>query len=207
METMTPQPAVRRRHRRPVPIGEHAVADLRFIRETMERAAGVTAFPGWGQVAIGVTALAAAPLAMRTVNPTAWLGVWLVESVLAMAIGAAAMAFKARNSGPLFANGAMRRFALAFALPLVAGAVLTARLHQLGAHDLLPGVWLLTYGVGITAGGAFSVAAVRAMGGAFMLAGSLALFAPAGHRDLWMAGGFGVLHIGFGLWIARRHGG
>jgi hypothetical protein len=200
-------PALRRRHRRPVPLGEHAVADLRFIRETMERASSLTAFPGWGQVAIGITALAAAAAAARTANATAWLGVWLVESVLAVVIGAAALAFKARTAGPLFGNGAMRRFALAFALPILAGAVLTVRMHQAGWHDALPGVWMLLYGVGIAAGGAFSVAVVRVMGAAFMLAGAAALFAPAGHRDVWMAGGFGVMHIAFGIWIARRHGG
>ena len=204
---MSALPTLHRRHHGPVPIGQHAVEDLRFIRETMERAAAVTAFPGWGQVVIGVTALAAAVLATRMSNVTAWLGVWLAEWVLAAAIGAAAMAFKSRAAGPLFGNGALRRFALAFSLPLVAGAVLTLRLHQAGWHDALPGVWMLLYGVGIAAGGAFSVAAVRAMGGAFMLVGTAALFAPAGYRDLWMAGGFGLLHIGFGIWIARRHGG
>jgi hypothetical protein len=204
---MTPTPALRRRHRRPVPLGEHAVADLRFIRETMERAASVTAFPGWGQVVIGATACVAAIAAGRTANDTAWLGVWLAESVLAVAVGAAAMALKARASAPLFANGAMRRFALAFALPIFAGGLLTMRLHLSGEHDVLPGLWMLLYGVGIAAGGAFSVAAVQVMGGAFMLLGAVALFAPPGHRDLWMVAGFGVLHFGFGIWIARRHGG
>ena len=204
---MTPQPTLRRRHRDPLPIGEHVVADLRFIRETMERASGVTAFPGRGQVVIGATALAAAALATRAVNPTAWLGIWLAEAVLAMAIGAAALAFKARASGPLFGSGAMRRFALAFSLPIAAAAVLTVRLHLAGMHDVLPGTWMLLYGAGIAAGGAVSVAAVRAMGGTFMLLGAIAVFAPAGHRDAWMAAGFGVLHLGFGFWIARRHGG
>jgi hypothetical protein len=203
---MTALPALRRRPR-PVPIGSHAVEDLRFIRRTMERAAGVTAFPGWGQVVIGATALAAAPLAARAANDTAWLGIWLVEFVLAVALGSAAMAFKARAMGSLFANGGLRRFVWAFSLPIAAGGLLTLRLHLAAAHDALPGVWLLLYGTGIAAGGMFSVAAVRAMGGAFMLLGALALFAPAGGRDLWMAGGFGLLHVGFGVWIARRHGG
>ncbi len=204
---MTALPTLRRRHRRPLRLREHAVEDLRYIRQTMERASPLTAIPGWGQVAIGFTALAAAALAGRTANATAWLGVWLAEAVLAMAIGSVAMAFKWRAAGPLFQTGAWRRFALAFLLPIAAGGALTIRLHQAGRHDLLPGVWMLLYGAGVAAGGAFSVAAVRVMGYAFMGVGAVALFATVGSGDAWMAGGFGALHIGFGVWIARRHGG
>ena len=204
---MSTQPAFERPSRRLTPIGEHAVDDLRFIRATMERAAGLTAIPGWGLVCIGATAVIAAALAMRTANDTAWLGTWLTESVLAIGLGTAAMAFKARASGPLFQTGSWRRFVLAFSLPLIAAAVLTVRLQGEATRHLLPGVWLLLYGVGIAAGGAFSVGAVRAMGGTFMVLGGIALFVPGVGRDLWMAAGFGVLHIGFGAWIARRHGG
>ncbi|HEX5634504.1 MAG TPA: hypothetical protein VFX50_14785 [Gemmatimonadales bacterium] len=40
-----------------------------------------------------------------------------------------------------------------------------------------------------------------------MTLGALAFFTPARLGDVWMALGFGVLHVGFGLHIARRHGG
>lgn len=203
---MTAIRAVRRRPR-PVPIDTHAVEDLRFIRRTMERAAGLTAFPGWGQVAVGLSALGAALLATRTANDMAWLGVWLVEFVLAVAIGSAAMAIKARATGSLFGSGALRFFMWAFSIPLVAGGLLTVRLFLSGRHDTLPGVWLLLYGAGIAGGGAFSVAAVRAMGLTFMLLGAAALFVPGVPRDWWMAAGFGLVHVVYGVWIARRHGG
>jgi hypothetical protein len=204
---MTALRILRRRHRQPLPLREHAADDLRFIRQTMERASALTAIPGWGQVGIGITALAAAGLAARSANATAWLGVWLAEAVLAIAIGSITMALKWRAAGPLFQTGAWRRFALSFSLPIAAAVALTARLHQARWHDLLPGTWMLLYGAGIAAGGAFSVAAVRVMGYAFMGLGAVALFATVGSRDAWMAGGFGVLHIVFGAWIARRHGG
>ena len=49
----------------PVAIDDHARDNLRFIRETMERAASFTAVPGWGGVAMGITALGAAAVASR----------------------------------------------------------------------------------------------------------------------------------------------
>jgi len=202
MVPMTPE-RERSPRRPPLVLRAHAADDLRYIRDTMARAAGSTAFPGVGAMVIGVTAIAAAAWAAGATSATAWLARWLVECVLSMAIGTAGMALKSRTGG--FAPGALRRFALVFAPPIVAGALLTWRLRG-DAPGILPGAWLLLYGVGIASAGAVSVPAVRTMGLAFMAVGAGALFAP-GHADAWLAAGFGGLHLGFGAWIARRHGG
>jgi hypothetical protein len=45
------------------------------------------------------------------------------------------------------------------------------------------------------------------MGACFMLTGAAALFSPLAWGNLFMAAGFSGLHIAFGLWIARKHGG
>jgi hypothetical protein len=45
------------------------------------------------------------------------------------------------------------------------------------------------------------------MGAAFMSLGAVALFAPASWTTPLMIIAFGGLHVGFGVWIARRHGG
>jgi hypothetical protein len=45
------------------------------------------------------------------------------------------------------------------------------------------------------------------MGAAFMLVGTVTLFAPATWATGLMILAFGALHIVFGLWIAWRHGG
>ena len=47
----------------PVSLQVHAMDNLQFIRETMERAGSFTAVPGWGGFAIGLSALLAAAIA------------------------------------------------------------------------------------------------------------------------------------------------
>ena len=191
----------------PIPLHAHAEDDLRFIRSAMERASAFTSISGWGQVAIGLTALAAAPLAHGQSSADRWVTLWLGEAAIAMAVGVWSAAMKARRLGvPLFGTTG-QRFMLAFATPAAAGVALTAALVQAQAFSLLPGTWLLLYGAAVAGGGAFSVRLVPIMGASFMLCGAAALFTPAAWGDLWLAGAFGVLHLVFGVLIARRHGG
>jgi hypothetical protein len=191
----------------PTALHERAMDDLRYIRRTMERAGSFTAVPGWGGVAIGVTALAAGHVASRQPTSGRWLATWLVTAVLATAIAVVTLVLKARRSGVPLSTGPGRKFLLSFLPPVSAAVALTAALYAHGAVALLPGLWLLSYGAAIVTAGTFSVRAVPLMGVAFMALGALALATPAAWGDLWMAAGFGGLHIGFGLLIARRHGG
>jgi len=173
----------------------------------MERAAEFTAVPGWGGVAMGVTAVAAAFVASRQATPRAWLAVWLVEAFIAVAIAAPTAATKAHRANSALFSGPGRKFLLSFAPPIIVGGFLTFALFQAGALGILPGVWLLLYGTAIVTGGAFSVRVVPIMGLCLMLLGAAALLAPAAWGDTFMAAGFGVVHIAFGLWIARNYGG
>jgi len=197
----------------PPALHEHAMADLRFIRRTMEEAGSFTAVPGWGMVLVGVTALGAAALAALSRDSRAWLAIWLVEAGLALAIAAVSLARKTRGghepglaAHPLF-SGPGRRFALSFAPPLAAGALLTAVLIGAGMTSVLPGLWLLLYGASVATGGAFSIRIVPVMGVCFMLSGVVALLVPPAWSDAVLAAAFGGLHLVFGVLIARRHGG
>jgi hypothetical protein len=191
----------------PAELGSRASDNLQFIRETMERASSFTAVPGWGGVGMGVSAIVAAAIAHRATTPEVWLAVWLVEAFVGFSIGVAAMARKARRAGtPLF-SGPAKRFLLTLSPPLAAGAALTLVLERAHMTSLLPGVWLLLYGTAVVTGGAFAVRIVPAMGVLLMMLGVVALASPAAWGDAFLAAGLGGLQIGFGIAIARRHGG
>jgi hypothetical protein len=198
---------IRSASREPIPIDARAADHLRYIRETMERAGEFTAVPGWGGVAMGVTALVAAFFASRQLTAERWLNIWLIEAFVAVAIAAPAAATKAHRANAKLLSGPGRKFLLSFAPPIVVGGLLTYSLSHAGLHALLPGVWLLLYGTGIVTAGAFSVRVVPIMGLCLMLVGAAALFVPRSMGDLFMAFGFGLVQIGFGVWIARRYGG
>lgn len=184
-----------------------ALDHLKFIRDTMEEAACFTAVSGAGEALVGVTALIAAYVASRQPSPGGWLTVWLGEAVLALLISAAAIAWKAhRVDIDLFSRPGLR-FAFGLFPPLIAGALLTPVLFVAGQVAVLPGLWLLLYGTGVVTGGAFSVRIVPMIGVAFMVLGAVALFSPEAWGDIYMAAGFGGLHLVFGILISRRHGG
>jgi hypothetical protein len=191
----------------PRPLQDRALDNLSYIRAAMERAGSFTAVPGWGSVAVGATALLATWIAARPRSDAAWLAVWLAEAVVALAIGGAALVWKARAANDSLLSGPGRRFGLAFLPPLLVGGLLTIALHQAGLFQAMPGMWLLLYGTGVITAGAYSVRIVPLMGLCFSVLGAAALFAPGGWWPWFMGAGFGGLHIVFGCIIARRYGG
>jgi hypothetical protein len=192
--------------REPVPIGRHAADNLRFIRDTMERAASFTAVPGWGGVAIGLTAIATGLLSWVR-PPHEQILFWICEALVALGMAVVAVKVKSKRLALSLRSRAARRALLSFIPPLLAGAVLTAVLYERQVFSVLPGSWLLLYGAAVVTGGAFSVRIVPVMGLCFMLAGALCLLTPAAWGDAFLMLGFGGLHIVFGGVIARRHGG
>ena len=191
----------------PPALHSRAMDNLRFIRETMERAGSFTAVPGWGGVLIGLTASAAALTAGLDVTSSRWRLIWLIEAAVALTLGVSSMKRKARQAQVDLTTGPARKFTLSLAPPLVAGALLTMALSRAGFYQALPGLWLLLYGAGVVTGGAFSVRIVPVMGLSFMALGLIALFLPSPWPEFMMGVGFGGIHIVFGLIIARRYGG
>jgi hypothetical protein len=186
---------------------------LAVIRETMERSAQFTALPGVGIMLVGGTALVTSVIAARYSHWMArWIEIWVVEAVIGAAIATFAGYRKANRLGLPLWTGPGRRMMVALAPGLFAGALLTVGLYmnnyQFRLASVIPGVWLLMYGVALMSAGAHSVPSVPVMGAAFLVLGAVVLVANAAFlMNAAMAVGFGGLHLGFGWYIARRHGG
>ena len=199
--------SARRPDPEPIALHDRAMENLRFIRETMERSQSFTAVSGGAGVVMGALALAAAWLARVQPTTERWMAIWLVTAALSFLVAVAGMALKSRAAGIPLRSGPGRKFVFGFAPPIVIGGFLTVALYLHGQPQLLPGTWLLLYGTAVVTGGAHSVRIVPLMGIGFILVGACALFAPISWGDTFMAAGFGVLHVAFGMLVATRHGG
>lgn len=191
----------------PDTIHERALDNLRFIRETMERSGTFTAVSGKGGVAMGCVGLTAAALAAAQPTPARWFVVWMAAAVLGSVAATVSLFLKARAMGAPLESGMGRKFLLGLAPPILAGALLTVAMARPSTIGLLPAVWLLLYGAGVVTGGAFSVRAVPFMGALFIILGAAALVLRHPWSDLLLGAGFGGLHLVFGAWIWRHHGG
>ena len=191
----------------PPALHERAMDNLKYIRETMERATAFTGISGWGQVAIGITAIGSSFISAQQKTFKAWLAVWMAEAVIALLITGWSMDRKARAAKMPLVSGPGRKVAFSLSPPIFAGGIVTVVLYRAGLTSAIPGLWLLLYGTGVVTGGMFSVSVVPMMGLCFMALGAMAFFAPAEFANWLMAAGFGGLHIVFGVIIARRYGG
>ena len=184
-----------------------ALEQLALIRQTMERSTAFTAVSGWGYCSMGATALVASWLAFRQATAEAWIAVWLAEALVAVTLALVAMHWKASRIGTQILSLPGRRLFVGLLPALFAGGVMTVALLRTGDVRQIPGVWLLLYGVAVMQAGAFSVRTIPVMGAVFVLAGAIALTLPWFWANAMLAVGFGLVHIGFGAYIARRHGG
>ena len=192
----------------PHSIHEQALDDIRYIRAAVESAGEFTAVSGRGVVAMGATGLVAAlAAAAQTSFPTRWLTIWLSAAVVATTIGILSVVAKSRRGGASLVSAPARRFALAFFPAVAVAAALTIVLIARAELDLLPAIWLLLYGVAISAGGALSVRVVPFMGLALLLTGVAALVVPFAAANVLLGIGFGLVQIAGGLVIIRRYGG
>ncbi|GAB5518385.1 MAG: hypothetical protein RhofKO_06360 [Rhodothermales bacterium] len=190
---------------------QRAAQHLAFIRETMAQSATFTAVPGWGVVAMGAIGLVGMGYDLMTPHFSTL--AWLLTAVVAATVGAIALHRKAVRAGVPLGSGAGRKYVLGLVPALLAGACLTWAIGRLpepayaaATVNLLPGLWLLLYGVAMVTAGMFSVPVIPAIGTGFMALAVVAFLVPPVWQVLLLGVGFGGLHLFLGCYIVRRYG-
>lgn len=184
--------------------GKEAENTLAVIRTLMERSTRYTNLSGHAGIAAGLITLLGSALRARYHTP--FLPTWL--GVLAAACGASIVftAIMARANGEPVWTRQARTVALALLPSFVSALVLSAVLYRVGEQNLLPGVWMLLWGVGALAMSFFTPRVISALGGLFLAAGTFTLFVPLLDDALTMGMTFGLIHLVYGiiLTVARQ---
>jgi predicted lysophospholipase L1 biosynthesis ABC-type transport system permease subunit len=202
---------------------ESGLQDISAIRAMMDRASKFLSLSGLSGISAGVIALAGSWAALRAMQESgahiplpgeaetgdAWLGRFLVAdaiSVLVLAL-ACSIYFSVRMSRkkgyPLWGPTTVYLLA-ALMIPLAAGGAFCGVLLYHGIYSLLPAVMLLFYGLALLNAGNFTFSEVRYLGIIDILLGLTAGFHPAIGLILW-AGGFGLLHIVYGILLYAKY--
>jgi hypothetical protein len=188
-------------------IGIGAAENLRYIRDTIDAAQTFTTIPGKGCIAMGVAALIASGLELTPSFGAHWLPIWLTAAVLSAAVALFFMEAKARSQGLSLRRAVATRFFLTLAPAFGAGGILTVALMDIVGREVIAGIWLMLYGVGVAACGVYSIPIVMISGFAFIGLGTVALVSPPSWAPFLLAGGFGGIHLILGALIMRNHGG
>lgn len=184
-----------------------AERNLRFIRETIERASSFTAVSGWGLIVLGLIGCFAFWASSPWLGTQRWTETWIAAATLAVPIGILSIVVKAKLTGASLLSGPGRKFALNLAPPLFVAMLLTLAMYRAEQQQWLAPLWLLLYGAGVITGGFASVRSVPVMGACFLVLGASSLFLPAAYEPILLLLGFGGLHLLFGAYIAWRHHG
>jgi hypothetical protein len=190
-----------------VALHHHALGTLNYIRASIDKA-GTFAVPGSAGIAMGTAGVTATFLSSTHWLSAYWMVIWIVAAVGAAAIGSMRIARQSARGELTLYRGPTRKFILCLCPALLAGAVLTAVLAQVGEARLIPGTWLLLYGCAVLSATMMSAAStariIGAMGGLFVLLGVLAFELPERWHNLLLGVGFGALHLIFGVLIGRQ---
>jgi hypothetical protein len=177
--------------------GKEAEQTLAVIRTLMERSTRYTNLSGHAGVAAGVLALLGCGLRVWLHTPflATWLGV-LLGACAATVLFTSLMA--RANREPLWTRQA-RTAVLALSPAFFVALVLTAVLARVGEQALLPGIWMLMWGVGALAMSFFTPRVISLLGITFLVAGTFTLCVQPVDDALSMGMTFGLIHLAYGI--------
>ena len=205
------------------------ISDLRQIRSLMERSSYFIGLSGLSGVGAGLFALAGVALTVayqwaggqelvfisrsfRLVSDHPW-GVaplpFLALTAGAVLAGALACGYyftvrRARRMGQRILDKKTGKLAFHLAVPLLVGGVFVAALIYHEHGGLVGPTTLIFYGLALLNGSGYAKEELSYLGYLEIVLGLVALFFIGYGLHFW-ALGFGVLHIGYGLWMYRKY--
>lgn len=194
--------------------------DLKFIRKTMETSTKYTNIPALGYFVAGLIALAGTGLTFTLLSPDRIAGMknWLTKDGLVFIsiwTGTFVAAFlstvyllraHARNHSITAWNPLAARMYLSQAPIALLSIATTGSAVVHGSYVLLPGFWLLSYGVILWAFSYFTGLEHKIGGTFFLSLGLAALVVNPNTAVVLLAVGFGLIHLILGIvqWIKTR---
>jgi hypothetical protein len=185
-----------------VDMDSHAVATLRYIRDSMEGAASFVV-PGSAGIALGVIGLVCAVLSAAPTLHEYWLQIWLIAALAAAGVGGILLVRESSLRGLRLIGTPIHKLALCLIPSLSIGLIMTAVHWSYGNLHAIPGTWLMCYGCALISASIVTTRTIGVLGALFAGLGMLALLLPNGAQILMLGSGFGGLHIAFGILIGR----
>jgi len=200
---------------------ETGLRDIAEIRSLMERSTKFLSLSGFSGIGVGSVALVGAWFTQQSLaghglsldqtydgmDPSARHSLLVIGlATLVAAVGIAAFFSRSvlHRRGEKVDTQVMRYFVLALALPLIAGGSIIMLALFKGILWLIAPLTLIFYGLGLFSAGTFTFGEVRSAGLIQVVLGLAAAVAPAYGLYFW-AGGFGLVHIVYGVIFFRKY--
>ena len=202
--------------------------DIKVIKKLMEESSRFLSLSGLSGIVAGLLAIAGAVMANLIIagTPAAeeWYSVPFVGEadgtrtiillltdmavVLVLSLAAAVIfsSRKAKQTGHSAWTPVTRRMLASLLLPLVAGGLfILITLTRVPANITVAST-LIFYGLAVISAGKFTFGEIHWLGVLEVMAGLICLLLPQWSVFIWAAG-FGVIHIGYGLFMHLRYKG
>ena len=196
-----------------------AAERLNQIRTLMDRSASYRQALAPTTIATGIIGITASVIGYfsQIASPKGFAGFWLSTAILTLTIALALVRLQSLRSAEPFWSIPTRRIAEAVTPPFFFGLIVSIIPFLLESMPerliwWLPPLWMGFYGCGLYSAGFFMPRGIKVFGLGFLLTGCLGLLGliepthlqnhpPIHHAHLVMGGGFGAMHLAYGLYL------
>ena len=202
--------------------------DIKVIKKIMEESSRFLSLSGLSGIVAGLLAIAGAVVANLIITGTSLAEEWysvpfageatgtrtiillLADMAVVLVLSLAAAVFfstrKARKSGHNAWTPVTRRMLASLLLPLVTGGLFILITLSRVPASITVASTLIFYGLAVISAGKFTFGEIHWLGVLEVMTGLICLLLPQWSVFIW-AVGFGIIHIGYGLFMHLRYKG